>query len=171
MLNFKSQFSDGYDYPNDSVPISRFLAPAYILYSLGLDYKPNDKFSLFFSPITGKITIVSDGRLAAEGAFGVEPAKYDKSGVRIQAGKNVRYEFGAYLKSEINKNLMENVSLQSKLELFSSYDHNPQNVDVNWEVLIVMKINKFLSANVNTNLVYDDDIKITDKNGKVLQEF
>jgi len=62
---------------------------------------------------------------------------------------------------------MKNVSLNSTLGLFSNYLENPQNIDVNWNVFILMKINDFLSANLTTQLIYDDDIKTSDKDGNV----
>ena len=37
LLDFRSQFANGYNYPNDSIYISRFMAPAYALASIGLD--------------------------------------------------------------------------------------------------------------------------------------
>jgi hypothetical protein len=52
------------------------------------------------------------------------------------------------------------VNLASKLELFSNYIDRPQNIDVNWEVLINMKINKFLTCNVATQMIYDNDIPV-----------
>ncbi len=64
----------GYNYPNDSVKISALFAPAYLLGSLGMDYKPKDDFSAYISPVTSKITIVADKDLANQGAFGVTPA-------------------------------------------------------------------------------------------------
>jgi len=48
----------------------------------------------------------------------------------------------------------------STVDLFSNYLHNPQNIDVNWQVLINMKVNKFLSASITTHIIYDDDIMI-----------
>ncbi|MFC1732682.1 DUF3078 domain-containing protein, partial [candidate division KSB1 bacterium] len=164
MLGFKSQFTDGFNYPNDSVAISRLLAPAYLLYTLGMDFKPNDNFSLLISPITGKTTIVNDQALADAGAFGVDPLEIDAFG-NVTKGKKIRNEFGAFLKMFFKKPVMENVNFQTKLELFSSYTKEPQNVDVNWETMIEMKINKFLTASINTNLIYDHDIQITDKDG------
>ena len=56
--------------------------------------------------------------------------------------------------------VVKNVSFQTKLGLFSNYAHNPQNIDINWETLISMKVNEFLSASITTNLIYDDDIDI-----------
>ena len=62
---------------------------------------------------------------------------------------------------------MENITLTTKLSLFSNYANNPQNIDVNWETLLELKVNKFISATISTHLLYDDDISITDSKGKV----
>lgn len=154
-LSFKSQFSDGYKYPNDSVIISSFLAPAYVLLTVNLDYKPNDFFTLGFSPFSGRVTIVADKFLSDQGAYGVDK------------GKKARYEFGGTVNMNFEKEIMKNVELKTNLILFSNYIDKPQNIDVNWEMQINMKINKLLSASISTNLIYDDDVKITDKNGNI----
>lgn len=160
LLNFKSQFSPGYNYPNDSILISNFLAPGYILLSLGLEYKPHDNFYILISPLTNKTTIVNDRNLANKGAFGVEAATYDDAGTIITPGEMIRMEFGSFLKMKYQKEVLENVSFQTTLELFSNYLHNPQNIDVNWETMLTMKVNKVISANISTHLIYDDDIDI-----------
>jgi hypothetical protein len=148
LLNFNTQFIDGYNYPNESVAISGFLAPAYMIYSAGISYKPSDNFSVMVSPITGKTTIVNDTALSAVGAFGVE------------AGDKIRSEFGAYLKGMYKVTLMENINLDTKLTLFSNYLNNPQNIDVNWQTSISMKVNSLFSVSISTELIYDDDIAI-----------
>jgi len=153
LLNFKTQFADGYNYPNDSIRISRFMSPGYLLGAIGLDYIPGENFTLFFAPIAGKFTFVTDDSLSAEGAFGVDP------------GENVYAEFGSYIRAFFKIDLMENITFQTKLDLFSNYLHNPQNIDVSWETLLTMKVNKFFSATLTTHLIYDDDIVISiDKN-------
>lgn len=149
LVNFKTQFTDGYDYPNDSVKISTFLAPGYLLGAVGMDYKPIPNFGLFLSPVTSKSTFVLDDVLSAAGAFGVD------------AGSKYRSEFGGYLRANYQKEIMENVNLTTRLDMFSNYVENPQNIDVNWEILILMKVNKYITVSVNTNLIYDDDIKIS----------
>ena len=154
LVNFKTQMAPGYNYPNDSVRISSLMAPAYASIAVGMDFKPSPKFTLFLSPVTGKMTFVLDDSLSALGAFGVE------------AGKTFRGEFGGYLKSVFKTDIGKNISFQTKLDLFSNYLHNPQNVDVNWEVLVAMKFSKYITATLNTLLIYDDDIMITDKEGK-----
>ncbi|MFI5164673.1 MAG: DUF3078 domain-containing protein [Bacteroidia bacterium] len=160
LVNFKSQFTHGYNYPNDSTIISDFLAPAYILVSTGMDYKPNDHFSFFTSPATGKITIVNNQTLANAGAYGVEKAVYDTAGTMIAKGKKVRYEFGALISIGYNQEIVKNINVSTKATFFSNYFKNPQNIDVNWDVLISFKVNKFVSASINTTLIYDDDIPI-----------
>ena len=162
LADFRTQFVDGYNYPNDSVYISRFMAPGYGLLSLGMDYKPNDHFSAFISPITGKFTFVNDDKLASAGAFGVQKDIIDPndSTKLIQRHKTHREEFGAYVKLQYQTKVMENITFQTVLELFSNYFHNPQNVDVNWTTLTTFKVNKFISATLSTQLIYDDDIKV-----------
>lgn len=163
LFNFKSQFTNSYEYPTDTtkVLISKFAAPAYILLALGMDYKPNPALSVFISPLTMKTTLVTDQDLADAGAFGVDPAEFDAvTGAKTKDGETTRMEYGAFLNAKFQKDVMPNVNFLTKLDLFSNYADNPQNVDVNWEVLIAMKINKFLSASINTNLIYDDNVTI-----------
>ncbi len=160
LLNFKTQMTAGYNYPNDSVKISNFLAPGYLLGALGFEYKPDGNFQVFIAPVTAKVTFVNDQTLANAGAFGVDKAVYDVSGTVVTPGKNVRTEFGGYLRLFYQKEIIQNVSLQTKLDLFSNYLNNPGNIDVNWEVLVSMKVNKFISATIGTQLIYDDDILI-----------
>lgn len=152
LVNFKSQFAPGYKYPrtDDDAAISKFLAPAYLNFALGMDYKTKS-MSLFLSPATGKFTIVNDDALSAAGNYGVDP------------GKKFRSELGALVKFQANKEILKNVTAQTKLDLFSNYFHNPQNIDVDWSVLINMKVNEYLSANLVTQLIYDDDIRIDGK--------
>jgi hypothetical protein len=158
LLNFRTQMSAGYNYPGKKT-ISDFLSPGYLTLALGLDYKPNDHFSAFIAPLTGKFTFVTNDSLSNEGAFGVTPGSTTKS------------EFGGYIrttytKSDFKGEFLKNISFTTKLDLFSNYLDNPQNVDVNWEVLIGMKVNKFITVNFNTLLIYDDNIKVPyDVNG------
>ena len=154
LMNFRTQFTNGYNYPDNTTVISAFMAPGYLLFAAGIDYKPIKNLSVFIAPVTSKTTFVIDQTLSDAGAYGVD------------AGKSVRSEFGGYLKAVYVKDIMKNVSFNTKLGLFSNYFHNPQNIDVNWEVLLGMKINKYLTANLSTQMLYDDDILVpVDTNG------
>lgn len=164
LFNFKTQFFKGFNYPklNESY-LSNFMAPAYIKLALGMDYKPVPYFSLFLSPATLRWTIVSDDSLAAAGAFGLNRADSTLTGSNVKS--HSRTEAGAFVRAVFRKDIATNVNLFTKLELFSDYLKNPQNVDVDWEVIFTMKVNKFLDMQIKTNLIYDDDILIADEKG------
>lgn len=153
MADFKTQFDKGYNYPDKEHYISKFMAPGYSNLSLGIEYRPKPNYSFYISPIAGKLTFVNDEYLSDLGAFGVDP------------GDKVKAEFGAYFKARGELDVMENVHLVSTLDLFTAYNSSFGNVDVNWDVLISMKINKYLSATLNTTLKYDDDVKTVDDDG------
>jgi hypothetical protein len=155
LADFKTQMDMGYkDSPENTIKTSKFMSPAYLLLSLGMDYKPNDNFSMYLSPLTSKMTIVHDEELSSRGAFGVDP------------GDNIRSEFGASVKSIYQKeNIIENVNFKTKLNLFSNLLNHPERVDVEWENIFDFKVNSFLSANLNTTLLYDHDINYVDADG------
>ena len=160
LLDFKTQMTPGYNYPNDSLIISDFMSPAYLYLAAGIDYKPFDFLTAFISPITGKFTFVYNQSLANNGAFGVEPAIYDEHGNLLKKGKNSRSEIGGYIRLAFDKEILTNVTLKSKIDLFSNYLYKPQNIDIDWELLISMKINKYITVSISTRLIYDDDVMI-----------
>ncbi|WP_430816111.1 DUF3078 domain-containing protein [Carboxylicivirga sp. RSCT41] len=153
LVDFKTQFDVGYnDPPENTVKLSEFMSPGYLNLSIGMDYKPNDNFSLYISPLTSKMTFVLDDSLSNAGAFGVEE------------GENLRSEYGASVKLTAKKaNLIKNVDVNTRLDLFSNLTDNAQNVDVDWELVFNMKVNDYLSAIASFNLIYDDDIKYIDE--------
>jgi len=150
LVNFKTQMAPGYNYPDVSTKISDLLAPAYVLAAIGMDYKPNDKLTAFIAPFTSKNTIVNDEALSNAGAFGVDP------------GKKTRSEIGGYIRMVYQQTYFKDksVSVLSKLDLFSNYQNNPQNIDVSWETIIGLKVNRFITTTITTHLIYDDDIDI-----------
>lgn len=161
--NFKTQFAPGYTLPDDSTVVSRFMAPGYLLLSLGIDYKALDWLSFYLSPATGKFTFVTDQNLADQGAFGVVPAEYDTSGTRTEKGANFRPEFGAYFRMSLKKDVMKNITMATDLNLFNNYtDEDKENrskIDVDWQTSINMKVNKWITVSLFTHLIYDYNIK------------
>ena len=161
---FRSQFAKGFDYAKDSTHyISKFLAPAYISLGLGIEWVPNPHFSLYFSPITGRITIVNDDYLASIGAFGVNSLDANDTTQHAKSDK-VRYEFGARAVAKFQYPLAQNIDFNSKLELFSNYLKDPQYIDVDWQNMLVLKVNDWLNCNLSTHLIYDRDIPFYDEN-------
>ena len=151
---FQTQFSPGYDYSiSKDISVSEFMSPAYLTTGLGFTYEPNKIFTVVLSPASWRGTFVLNDRLSDEGAYGVDP------------GKHLLSSFGANLKGEVRYEFMKNMTVYSRLDLYSDYLHKPQNIDVNWEVQINMAINKSFSTTLSTNRVYDDDVKIAQKDG------
>jgi Protein of unknown function (DUF3078) len=154
LLNFHSQFSKGYNYNSDGTKdlLSDFLAPGYVLLSLGLDYKPAKGLSIFVSPITSRWTIVTNDSLSAKGEYGVTP------------GKKAKNEIGAFASITYIADLSKTINYNGRLDLFSNYEHNPQNVDVMMNNMFTAKLSKLLTASLSLNLIYDDDIKLFGQN-------
>ena len=146
-LAFKSQFAPGYSDAENTIKTSGLFSPAYLTMAVGMDYKPSDKFSLMLSPVTGKLTLVTDDEIDARN-YGL-----------ATSDATTRMELGASLKALFNTNIVKNVGLTSALGLFSNYLDNPQNVDVDLKVGINMKINDYLSAQIDTRILYDADVK------------
>ncbi len=148
LVSFRTQFAEGLRSIADDTKVSDFMAPGYLTISIGMDYKPNDNLTVLISPLAGRQTYVLDEELANQGAFGVKP------------GKNIRNEFGGFIKIQYSLDIMENINLKTNMELFSNYLEKPQNLNLNWENILSMKINSYISANIHLTMIYDDDIKI-----------
>ena len=150
LFNFHSQFSRGYNYNSDGTKdlLSDFLAPGYLLLSIGLDYKPAKGLAIFVSPLTSRWTIVNNDSLSAKGEYGVTP------------GKKVNNEIGAFASITYITDLNKTITYNGRLDLFSNYEHNPQNVDVMMNNMFTAKLSKLLTASLSLNLIYDDDVKL-----------
>jgi hypothetical protein len=151
VLLFKTQISKGYNYPNDTVPVSKFLNPAILTFGLGLDYKPNKTTSINFSPLSYKVTFVSD---TGRGVPHIDQTKYG-----IPRDRRSLHEPGASLIITNEFKPFKDITLTNRLQLFTNYIHNPQNIDVDWEMIVTSKINWFTDVRFNTHLIFDDDTK------------
>jgi hypothetical protein len=154
LLDFKTQMTAGYNPDDDSLKTSNWMAPGYLFLSAGMDFIPHKDLSIFLSPLTYRSTYVMDRELSDSGSFGLDP------------GQKIMHEIGAYIKFFYKHEILKNVTFQTNLDLYSNYLKNPQNIDVDWRVLLDMKINSFLTASISTHLIYDDDVKFKyDSNG------
>ena len=143
-LNFKTQFADDLDSDTDGP--TKFLSPAFLQFGPGMLWKKSDNLKLNIAPLTSKLVIVDkDLTLPNEAYFGVEE------------GKSSRYELGASISGYAKFNLMENVTIENILNLYSNYLEDPQNVDLDYTMNLVMTINKYLSANLAFQTIYDDN--------------
>jgi len=148
LFQFKTQFLPGYNYPNDSVKVSKFFNPATVIVGYGLDYKPDKNTSISFSPFSYKGTFVPDTANINQTKFGISSDRRSKN------------ELGAYLIVSSKVSLFEKVNMTNKLQLFSNFLSKPQNVDVDWEMITTMNINWFTELRLNIHLIYDDDTKL-----------
>jgi hypothetical protein len=159
-LNFNTQFTDGYAYPNTEIAISKPFAPAYFFLGIGTEYVNKDKkIVLYLSPLTSKSTLVLDQRLADQGAFGVVKAVYDSNGNLLLHGRKSKNELGVLVTAMHKKEVMKNVMLENRLSLYSDYINNFGNIDVDWQLQMDLLVNKYVKANIGLHLLYDDDIK------------
>jgi len=149
LFNFRSQFFDGYTYSgNVGSFASTILSPAYVILSAGFDYKPNDKFSMFISPLTSRTTLVMNKFLSDKGSYGVKP------------GTHALYEVGAFATFNYNNAFAKNIVYKARLDLFSNYLSNPGNVDVFMTNQLTIKVAKNFSATYSLDMIYDDDVRL-----------
>jgi len=147
LVNFNSQALEGFAYTDTvNTKISNFLAPGKLLVSLGMDYRPNDNFSLFISPVTTRWIFKKDPDFYALNKFGVPSFKKSYN------------EIGAYVTAKYNKALTKWATYAGRLDLFSNYKRNPQNIDIYFTNLLAMKFNKWLGTTISLDMIYDDDI-------------
>jgi len=145
-LNFKTQMTDGYKYESTGrTLINQLLSPGYLQFGPGMLWKKSDNLKVNLAPATSKIT-TAKSRWTETGPF-----------YGVEQGKNIRYELGFYLNGYAKFTVMDNVSFENILSLYSNYLDKPQNVDLDYTANIVMTINKYLSANFTFQAIYDDD--------------
>jgi hypothetical protein len=157
LFNAKTQFSEGRKYlENDSsIVISDFASPLNINLAVGADYKPNKFTSLFLSPINSKIMYVNDTSLSVLNS--------------LDPGQTLRYELGFIAKFKYQKDVVKNINFMTKLDLFADYlqFESFKDVDVSWEILLTMKVFKVISVNLNTHMIWDNNIKSTKDDGSL----
>lgn len=154
MAHFRSQLAPGYAIengaPNRALLNSNWLSPGYGVIAAGMDYKhPEKTINVFLAPITFKSTWVMDDSLSQAGAFGVTP------------GETSRYEVGGYLKLNANWKITEEIGYAIRLDLFSNFMDNPQNIDIYSDHVLSLKVNSWLTTTISATVIYDDDIALT----------
>ncbi|HQX00314.1 MAG TPA: DUF3078 domain-containing protein [Flavobacteriales bacterium] len=152
VFQFRSQFTEGFNADGDR--ISNFLAPGYALLGVGLDYRPSENFTVFFSPLTARMIIMNDKTL-----FGgsTDP---DLRVYGVKNGSTTELEVGGYVRMQYKRELAKNITFLTRGDLFSNYLRNPQNIDVTWETLWTFKVNEWFAATLNTVLIYDHDTNL-----------
>lgn len=168
LVDFRTQLAQGFkfvqlnDSVSDAVLVSEFMAPAFLVTSLGVTYSPKKRnlieedkkaqkveenyFALTLSPFSGKFTFVLNEDLVANEQYNTE-------------GRSIRAEAGSSVTMGLSRKVLENVIFNTNLNLFAGFKKF-QNVDVNLESLLILKVNKHIMANISLQLIYDDDINV-----------
>lgn len=142
-MNFKSQYSRGFDYKKTpKLPISDFLSPAYLTFGPGMLWKKSDKMTVNIAPATSRFTFVSD---EFSGKYGVEP------------GENTNMGLGFNLSGYFKFLLIENVTMENIIALYSDYLNNPGNIDIDYQMNYLINVNKYMTMRVNMHMLIDDN--------------
>ncbi|RNC79277.1 MAG: DUF3078 domain-containing protein [Balneola sp.] len=143
-VSFVTQFYDGYDYSTDPrTRISNFMAPGYFSQTIGYAYTPADYIS-FEAGLGLKQTYVGDEDLLP--SYGVD------------VGENVFAEGGLTTGISFNKEILANVTYTSRFETFTNLNNSFDRTDVSWANELSGRINQYLTASFQFELVYDDDV-------------
>ena len=155
VFNLKSQWSNGYEYaplPNgviDRTLTTKFLSPAYSQVGLGMFYKRDDNFWFNYALLSARYimvnTVFTESLLDGENYFGVEK------------GKSGRFEAGGIISAYYKKEIMKNMHMENKLNLFQNYLEDPLNIDVDYTLSLEFTINQFFSTNILVQILYDDN--------------
>jgi len=152
-LNFNTQFANGYEYDGTTRgrKISAPFAPAYLSFGPGFAYKQSDNFKINLSPASARFIMVGAESLRPD--YGVDADKFSRN------------EFGAALDAYYKVGLMENITFENILKLYSNYLQDPQNVDVDYLANLNLQVNRFITVNAAVQLIYDDNINVPKSNG------
>lgn len=150
LFDLRTQFFDGYTYPLPNTPIfsSTSFSPAYILLSPGFDFRPIKNLSIFVSPVTSRWVVVLNPTLSKIGAYGVDSGTHSMSQV------------GAFGTIMFHSNLSKAVTYNGRMDLFSNYEHNPEDVDLYLTNLFTAKLGKIITATWSVDMIYDDDARL-----------
>ncbi len=155
-LNFRTQFTKGYLYGTDvngkeiRTENTNILSPGYLTFGPGMFWKKNDNLKVNLAPLTSKLTFVDKKYTSV-------PGYVDGAYFGVDADKTMRYELGFYASGYYKFTLMTNVSMEHTLNLYTNYLEDPQNVDMDYSLAVFMKINRFMSANIAFQAIYDDN--------------
>ena len=142
-MNFKTQYSRGFDYkPTPKVAISDFMAPAYLTFGPGMLWKKSDKMTVNIAPATSRFTFVSD---EFSGKYGVDP------------GENTKVGLGFNLSGYFKFLLIENVSMENIIAMYSDYLNDPGNIDIDYQMNYLINVNKYMTMRVNIHMLIDDN--------------
>lgn len=154
----KTQIAKGYNYPNDSIAVSKFMNPGTITVGIGAEYKPFEKTTINMAPLSYKTTFVLD-------TFNIDQTRHG-----IDEDKRAKREFGFQLVFTNEVKPYKDLTMINRMRLFSNYLYKPQNIDIDWEMILEQRISWFFSIRLNLHMIYDDDVRfpVYDEDGNTI---
>jgi hypothetical protein len=138
--------------------LAKFASPLRLVLAPGIDYKPNDHWTFFLSPSALRFIYVADDEIAALGIHGNEREDLDNP---LSPFTHSSFQLGANLNATYkNKFWGEKIIYLSKLDLYSNYRHEPQNIDLLWVNDFGVALFKNFSINLLVEAFYDHDVKV-----------
>lgn len=161
-FTFESQFDVGYSYGRDSEGrdsitgiISNFMAPGYLTESLGIEYKPDNTFSVRFGTGTARQTLVFDDRI---------PLNRDGQRFGVDEGKHFRNDLAFQLTANLDRNLAPNLNLKSRYNLFANYEELSDPAH-RLDATLTASVTRLVNVTLSGILLYDsrqhDDVQIS----------
>lgn len=141
--NFITQYTRGFDYSSEPRrPVSTTFSPAYWSYGPGMFWRKNENYRINIAPATSRFTFVSK---AFSGQYGVEE------------GRTSVYGLGFNLSGFIKYKIIDNLTMENIVQIYSDYLDNPENVDINYQTNFLYNFNKYLSMNITLHIIIDDN--------------
>lgn len=162
-FNFKTQFADGYEYKKDDDEVLQrtrktdIFSPAYLQFGPGMLWKKSDNFKINISPFAARLTFVKKYFTRVEKDPEAIAAFNEDKYFGVEANKTSNFELGASVSGYAKFDLVKNVKVENILALYSDYLEKPQNINLDYTLNIVMKINNFMSANVAFQAIYEEN--------------
>lgn len=154
--NFRTQFSKGYVYSRDAAgqqvrrETTHFLSPGYLQFGPGMMWKQSEDFWFNLAPATARFIFVDSD-------FTSIPGYQNGAYFGVDRGNSSRFELGASVNAYLRNDLFKNVSLENSLSLYSNYLDEPGNIDIDYLMNLEMTVNRFISASLIFQAIYDDN--------------
>lgn len=155
-LTYESQFDLGLTYKKDEEgaevvndTISKFMAPGYFTESLGLEYKPDNTFSLRFGTGTARQTLVLDRRISEK--------EKEKERYGVDFGKKFKNDLAFQITANLDRNLSPNLNLKSRYNLFADYQDigDPSH---RLDLTLTAKVTRIVNVSLNGIMMYDSEV-------------
>ena len=164
-FNMRTQFHHGYDYSETPKRrISGLMAPGYLTGGPGFDIRPMSCFSVFVSPVAPRMVVFTNRPYSFNYQGGVKPDGSQEIPLswyyNVDPVRKVRFELGGLLSVKFKHEIAKNVTYRTRVDFFSNYVDDPQNIDVFWNNYFYLKVNKWLMVNYNFDMIYDDDVRL-----------